>query len=467
ASLRTRDGAIFRWEPFVEKGRTFIDFTWRHADATDPSVSWVTSATLLGLPSRLSVTLRVSNTVVPAPGVPPKLTSRPRLLLELLRHFQVRGAEGELGVGCHALNEQDLPSFVRYELFDHDRTYPVLVLTPSEDGHFIVEPEQLGREFVSLAKLYLVATPAATFALTDELRRRELSVFRGAARVYGAGFTQQADPYKHPLLFPSRLANAETRRSLAEVLAVGTVRLFRLDPAIPLLRDERAVIIDQKRAYALDTMARSSKADLQDWQAMAQEYADENAELRQRVKDLVAQVGDLDNKIAALRYALSQRAPEASAEPAHEVSFTPQSVLEVVETARELYEGQIVFLPTALDSAASSPYQRLEELARVLGLLAGVSDRLRCGPLGRSMKEECTALGIDYRAGISRNTSKKLREQFRFRHDGETYLCEEHIALGGGTYAPEDCLRIYFCSAAGKGITIGHVGRHLDTDRTS
>jgi len=467
ASLRADDGSIFRWEPFFEAGRTLIDFTWRHTDASDPAVSWVTGATLLGLPTRMSVTIRVSNTMVPLPGSPPKLTSRPRLVLELLKHFQVRGVEGELAVECHPLDAQDLPSFVRYELFDHDRTYPVLVLTPSEDGRFVVGPEQLGREFVSLAKAYAITSPEATFALTDELRRRELSVFRGAARLYGPGFTQLADPYRHPLLLPPRLGSADARRSLAEVLAVGTVRSFQLDPAIPLLRDERAVAIDQKRATALAALQRSSEVDLRDWQAMAQEYADENAELHRRVKDLAAQVSDLDNKVAALRFSLAQRSPGAAPEPVPEVSFSPESVLEVVETARQLYEGQIVFLPSALESAAQSPYQRLEELTRVLGVMAGVSERLRRGPLGRSMKEECAALGVDYRAGISKHTSRKLREQFRFQHAGETHICEEHIALGGATYAPEDCLRIYFCSHAGEGITVAHVGRHKDTDKTT
>ena len=121
----------------------------------------------------------------------------------------------------------------------------------------------------------------------------------------------------------------------------------------------------------------------------------------------------------------------------------------------------------AAESAAASPYRRTAELARVLAGLADISKRLREGPLGRSLKDECVALGLDYRPGITKNTSKKVRDQFRFRHEGHEHVCEEHVALGGGTYAPEDCLRIYFCSGVGVGITIAYVGRHLDTDRTS
>jgi TolA-binding protein len=467
-SLRASDGSIFRWEPFIDGNRVLIDFSWRHADSTDADQSWSTTVTYVGLPERTSVSIKVTNTFAAPGGEAAKLTTRPRLLLHLLEHFTVRGSEGEVRQICHPLLEADIPFFVRYDLFDPQRPYPILVITPNEDGTYAVDPDQFAREFVSLAKLFRICTPNATFVLTRELGRKELSVFRGAARLYGPKFRADSNPLQHPLVFPKRLADPPGRMALAQVLALATARVGTVDPAIPILRDERAVQADQRRATVLDNLRRQATASVEQWQRIAEDYATANDSLRARIRELEVEVQSLDSKARALQHNLAQR--DGTGETPEEpdlVDFGPTTVAEAVELAQELFADQLLILDSALDTAAQSPYRRIDELARVLTVIADVSGRLRQGPLGRSLREEFSGKGVDYRQGIAASSSRRIRDQFRFSQGGRTWVCEEHVALGGATYSPADCLRIYFASSAGEGIVIGHVGRHLDTDRTT
>src|SRR5262249_20952196 len=154
---------------------------------------------------------------------------------------------------------------------------------------------------------------------THELRRRELSVFRGALRVYQPGLTLEADPLRHPLVLPHRLSLADNRYAMAQVMAAGTVKDWRPDGAIPLLRDERAVAYDSRRRQTLADLGTHSEAKIEEWQRIAQEYADENSVLGMRVQDLEQDILALEAKVAALRHGLDARSVPTQQEGALDV----------------------------------------------------------------------------------------------------------------------------------------------------
>jgi hypothetical protein len=97
-----------------------------------------------------------------------------------------------------------------------------------------------------------------------------------------------------------------------------------------------------------------------------------------------------------------------------------------------------------------------------------VARRRRDSVLGTSLREAFNDLGIDYRGAIARSTPARLREQYRFAHNGQAIEAEEHIVLGN-TYDPRRCLRIYFSSRAIDELrfVIGHVGRHFEVMTTT
>lgn len=473
-SLQGPDGSIFRWEPFAEAGREVVDFTWRHADRDDPSISWVTTATYFKVGGRSRLALRVSNTWDGTSSVPFKATTRPRLMLELLRHFDADGIEGRLTLHPKTVSEGDVPSFVRYELFDRDRTYPVLLLTPGPDGKHLIDADQLATEFVSLAQCVVLPTQGAAIVLTRELADKTISVFNGAARLYHPGFTKASDPFRHPLLPPRRLLDDAQRYTVASTLALETVRQFKDDAAIPLLRDERAVALDKKRESVLASLRDEASSDLSTWKGLAEDYAQDNRALQallrdqeNSVRDLTDKIGFYEDKVSALEYALrAQRGATHLSDGDQLAGVEVGSVLEATEYAQLLFEDDFTLLPSALLSAAESGYVRPRRAYELLTALAVASRGMKEGPLGRSLKDVFAEQGIDYRPGISKNASKKIRDQHIFQHDGAEYLCDEHLCEGNA-YDSRFSLRIYFASDGERGIVVGHIGKHLETDSTT
>lgn len=473
-SLRGDDGSIFRWEPFTEGPREIVDFTWRHADRDDPSISWITTATYFTVDGKSRLSLRVSNTWDGSSSVPFKSTTRPRLMLELLQYFDGEGVEGKLALQPKTISEGDVPSFVRYELFDRDRTYPILVLTPGADGLHLVDPGQLAVDFVSLARCIVLPTQGAAIVLTRELADKTLSVFNGAGRLYNPGFTKASDPFRHPLLPPRRIKDPDQRYTVASTLALETIRQFKEHAAIPLLRDERAVALDKRRAAVLATLRNSTSTDITTWKGLADDYAQDNSALRATVRDLNNTVDDLNDKVrfyedklSALEYAL--RAQKGVAMPVggeQLAGIEVSTVFEATEYAQLLFDEDFMLLPTALTTASESSYVRPRRAFELLASLAGLSRKLREGPLGRSMKEYFADQGIDYRQGINKQASKKIRDQHIFENDGRKYFCDEHLCEGNA-YDDRFSLRIYFTSDATQGVVVGHIGRHLDTDSTT
>ena len=93
---------------------------------------------------------------------------------------------------------------------------------------------------------------------------------------------------------------------------------------------------------------------------------------------------------------------------------------------------------------------------------------IRDGTLRGSIHGAFDQLNIDYASGMSKNTPKKMLQQYDFLHDGTVYSCYEHLKHGG-THDPAACLRVYFTTKQridGK-IVVGHVGRHLDVTSTA
>ena len=471
AGVRAEDGSIFRWEPFVGDSTLLLEFTWRHPHVEDAAITWSTQAAFYSAGQAYRIIIRVSNTG-PELGEPNALpTTRPRLATILCDHFAVRTDGYNCNLEGRFLNEATFPDFVRYELFDSRRKYPLVLLTPATDGNYEVAPQQIAREFFTLGEVVVAQTPQSTFALTREVGRRELSCFRGALRVYLPGLRRDSDPFKHPLLTPRFLKEPADRLRLAQYLAARLIQSFRVDPRFHELRDERALKNQEHRSNLLQALekSRSSTADLAEWRDLAESYAKDNRELKEQVSALEDQLAEAEQKIGALRYALGERR-RAQGEPSElEPEFLPNTVLEAVEFAREVFSEMVRILPSAVEAAAESPYTRPEEVWRALRAIEAIGTKLSAGPLGQNPKDAFQALGFDYSPGLASTTPRRIRDQYRFREGGEEFQCEEHLRLGGGAYDPRNCLRIYFSTEpnSSPAIVIGHVGRHLDVISTT
>lgn len=225
---------------------------------------------------------------------------------------------------------------------------------------------------------------------------------------------------------------------------------------------------------------------LQDLQALVQQLLRSNARLTDEVERLrtisavrSSSTNAIERRLGRVEDILERAFPDGARSVADvegrldQQEGTPVSEAEdegalqledVVREAAETHSDALVFLDSAYDSAAESPYEDPERVRAILDAMARVSRQRRDGVLGTSLREAFGDLGIDYRGAIARSTPDRLRQQYRFVHpDGELVEAEEHIALGR-TYDPRRCLRVYFSSRVPNEprFVIGHVGRHFE-----
>jgi len=124
----------------------------------------------------------------------------------------------------------DVRDLVRSTLESDSRDYPVVVLSPLEDGSFVVDPGELTWELLGRARLHVIPDHRLTFELTDAVGDRRMSCYWGAARCYFPGWSRYDDPLEHPLLMGDRLDDPVMRATwLGEI---GIWMATRMQPPL-------------------------------------------------------------------------------------------------------------------------------------------------------------------------------------------------------------------------------------------
>ena len=431
--------------------------------------------------------------------------SRPALL-DALRQVAMLSSDGWDGTP-QVLAELDVAPFVRDVMLSDTRSWPVAVLAPLEAGGFIVPPEELAADLFGIAPLYVMERHSCTFRLTDAIGDRRLSAYWGALRVYKPEFSCADRSDDHWLLMRDRLDDPFERAALlgqlgqfavnrlAPIEGVQARRKAMEKPVAPIVPAVAAPV-----APSVEILAPTIAAPLAP--AFPVEITGALAELPAAMQLLAAQLGDLSgtishlvsvnaqlaDEVARLRTATAIRATtsnaverrlggieamlrpdtdvpadEAEAQRTDEETDAGPTLVDVVRQAGSEYGDALLMLESAETTAADSPYADVDRVGVVLQAMAYVARRRQEGGLDGGLRAAFQELGIDYRSGVAKTTSEKLRRQYRFTGpDGREYDCPEHIALGS-TYDPKHCLRIYFTSRAPSEprFVIGHVGRHF------
>lgn len=434
-------------------------------------------------------------------------------LLDLLSQTVTLTADG-FDRSPQILADTEVTQFVHDVLLSDRRSWPVAVLAPQEQGGYLVPPEQLAAELFGLAPLYVLDRHSATFRLTDAVGDRRLSAYWGALRVYRPEFSCADRSDDHWLLTRERVDDPVERAALIGKLGrlaldrhlpVEGVRARReaRQPIPPVTRTEpTASQVDitgsttgkGESAATPAALPTETLAALSALPAAIESLAARLSDLSGTVAHLVITQTRLADEISRLRTTTAIRAgssnaverrlarieallspPEAVEEEeanrldAEEDSQAELSLVDVVRHAASEYSEALLLLDSAEATAKDSPYEDIDRVAAVLQAMAFVARRRQEGGLDTGLRAAFLELGVDYRAGIAKATSDKLRRQYGFvGPEGRVYECPEHIALGA-TYDPRHCLRIYFTSRAASEprFVIGHVGRHLTVQTSS
>ena len=455
-----------------EKGGVceLISIEWSHPDDDDLALNRTTTCCLArnGKNLQVSISVRIAST---QPIVKPLVfsVSRPRLVDLLVMTFPCYVGKTRVHSLPQELDRFDVPSFVDNTLCWPDRRLPTVVVTPEDaPGQYLVDPPQLQKAVLGFAQVVCLRDKSATYELSHALGK-ELSCYQGAVRLYWPGLTLAANPVDHPLYLPDSIRwHAEHRQPLDRYLfrMLAGISGFRFShaPETALVRE----FIDrdrQDRVHHILSQLRTAE-ETQEIVTMLEQAWDQNKQLKQENDQLRQENGKLVEDLESLKEALGEAGrtgrrgePSSPDSPALSSPDFP-NVAEAVAKAREMFANSLVFLDSAVASAADSPYQQPDRIHDLLGVLHELVGRWqREGHLGEPWKFALKNKGYDYKEHISPTARGKFGDEYSFLHDGQKLLFENHVTLGAR--GPETCISIHwYRDDSQKKLIIGWCGRH-------
>lgn len=457
-----------------------------HRDDKVSGRRWITEIGLrqeaLGGPVECSLLLKTEE--VSARVTATIQVTRPKLVEQLIKACNPLGQTP--GLKVKHLTEESALAFL-HEVERDGRDYPIVVISPSRDGEYPVEPDRLRSILVGLSDVVAIPATENTFAIEESVGRRYMA-FGGAINiVFPVRNGERSRFCETVLLRPDEIADilGGGNSIESEVLAAITHRTnlpYSWRHTSPekvgqaVLRAQLSRTIERTKAgghseEVAEYVALLEAAD-QELQAKDSEIARIRSEYE--VKDQEARTLQAD--IANLKHALSgmqssddarDEAAEALAplrEPVAALFKGNPSLQQVMELIATLYADRIIFLDTARASAKESDrggfrlgakaYELLHKLATEYWqhLADGKSDQQAKAVFGQNAyaANEASVLSND----------GKRRRTFSYR--GRDILMEKHLKHGVKDSLAET-LRVHFEWLAGeKKIVIGHCGKHLD-----
>jgi len=236
------------WETLSHEGRWAGELTWIHPHLVLGGVGCTTRVAITSgrRPDQaaLHVHVGVHGGLGRVRGPVGAGQARPAFLDELNR-LAILTFSGEKAT-IRGLEEHQVDDFVRTVLLSDRREYPVAFLapvettSPTDPTEYLVAPEQVARELLGLAHVYVAERHAVTFALSDSMGDKRLSCFRGALRIYQPDFTCADDPMSHPLLLEGRVEDPVARAGLVGLLGAAAATRIPVPEPVRGLREEAA-----------------------------------------------------------------------------------------------------------------------------------------------------------------------------------------------------------------------------------
>lgn len=354
-------------------------------------------------------------------------------------------------------------------LIDPARAVPYLVCSVAEgETQPRVDAALLAKTTFGIAKVAVI--PAAlTWVLTQRLGK-PLSAYNGAVRAYLPGFSYDANPYAHRLIFVDSLDDDQQQRTArsalrwlvaneslrrlklgAEVVAFSAVRDASLDVERKWLKESGTGAVEQLRAAqsqidALKEDLTRANAETEQWMS-GYEDADEKAKI-------------LEQQLRSAQYRNQQLLAQIKArggEPDTDVKL-PDDWDGFADWCDDALSGRITLSSRARREVKSASFDEPQTAARCLLWLANeYRDSRLNGSTGDLRKPLESGIQNDRVGGDS----------FEFKWNDRNVQVEWHIKNGGNTHDPRRCLRIYyFWEEDSQTVVIVTMPAHIRTGAT-
>ena len=472
---------ISRCEPdegsLVEAIRVDIDddrswgVIYEHPDALDKGLIWRTEIALnhsvnRGLDFSCSTLLgNTDGTLAPfrrAPG-------RPRIVESLLTTFDQSDPEA-LSVMAKELTSEDsiIEDFLEF-LYSKDRKHPLVLVTATNfHDKPLVVPDELASWLAGLAHVYVCSSRFPSLKLKEHLPT-SLNCWDGGIRIYWPGFRDSDSPFRHRVWSPETVRRIEEQphsRGFKEFLLgrICNVAVYNVHDRF-LTWDK---LVGLNRRHLLDQASSRN-----DFELLANDYANENDSLRRQLDELREQVREQSqeaerarNEADAWRSAYEAERKGESNEEAVELPVV--SVVDAIERAKKQFPDELVF---ALNSRSQtdSPFEAPDEVMAAFTFLAKTYREAKCGIVPCPSLNDAIRNMIDawfYTGGQSEITMKSYKSWYQCTSDGRTYWLGEHIGTGTST-DPRHTIRIAFdWDSINSRVIIGFIGQHQRDDNS-
>lgn len=479
---RLRDGSMIDSVSSSVQPACLCAVSFTHRDDRVSGRQWTTEIGIrqeaLDRAIKCSILLRTSE--VSARVIEPIQVTRPRIVEYLVKDC----SPSQLTPGLHEIrlsedNAQGFPTAVE----DERRSAPYVLISPTADQHYLVDPARLSSLLVGIADIVVIPKDADTFEI-ERLVGPRYSAYRGAVNVLFAprrlGQFTSVDCVR---LLPDQLAATygDGGSPESEVLSIVTHRTSlpnswrHVSPETVMrerLRVQLSTSIAKARASSLSQQEYIELLQVADSDMCLKDK--ELASLQQDIEERDAEVRRLEYETEALKSALAARGDEDRTNDTQPpISFAAfrdtvdalqrenPSLEQSLQLVRALYPERVTVLDSAFTSARASAgfKHKLKAFHLLWKLITSYWEAMR-GRGGDAIAKQ--VFGEAFAAREAESISKQGIKRRTFPYNGQQVEMFKHLRIGIKDSASET-LRIYFYwDAKDQRIVIGHCGKHLD-----
>ncbi len=413
-----------------------ISLSWRYPRQNDDNLQWLNNIRIGQFEDDCSVEHLIHVEFLDYVVTPERpAIGSPRVVRDICMQTSVFVNDRWVHAALHLLGWHDLDDLLVL-LASSRRQLPVVLLSPYDSvnkNH--IDAKKLAENLAGVAIVCCFDEPRVTWNFSDKVGQ-QLSCFNGAARIYWPGFSKEDYPKKHRLFFGDWIKQVGGTAAMKAIeRAVFSVAAYGFVP------DQRITKVIQE-AEAAERRKRLEEIKEKNTNEFLDEYESDLRKLNEYEK----KIQELENENANLRANQQVILSNPINEFLTDKEIPISSVAEAVERAAELYSDTIEILPSAVEAANDSPYQRpgevfeaLRDINEITGELQGQQNTgASIGSVIKNLKKR----NLPAKRRISPTTKGKYGERYKFLYKGSRRLFEPHITLGKSNAS--NCLSIHF-----------------------
>ena len=373
-----------------------------------------------------------------------------------------------------------------YEIHRHDRDAGIVLVSPTREGAYLVDPTELQTTLIGLANVVQVLPGSNTYEMAEEIGS-QWSAWNGAVNMLSTP-SRSGDVRFRLFRSDEILAWGDDRQRISQVLAwvTGNTNIPRLrehvrPEGVRLLSTRRrmeklrATAVKMKEAELRQALIEASQQAEEEQDRVFEEFVEQNADLHDQLSRFKDELRDAQDELRRKNFDLDSLKGQLSAVGTEQgVDFDPgpllqilarkgePSALECLDIIEQFHRDECTVLDSARSSAKKSPFIKGSEL---LGLLIRLVTDYRASLVdgGGDSKARLVFGKNEYAATESETirANPALRRQRIFDYDGAPAAMFRHLKIGVAD-DPTQTIRVHFhWDAARRKIVIGHCGEHL------